>query len=244
MKSPFSTEYIKSKKKFENRSLSLVTCYDFPSACIVEKSDIDAILVGDSLSEVLYGFSNTTYATMEMMLLHTQAVRKGTKKYIISDMPFKSYDNPLDALKNAQLFLKLGANCVKLEVPSKTVMETLHQEKIPFIGHVGLTPQTDQNYTKKGKTKQEADRILRQAKTINKYATAILCEAVPNELCTEIYNNTTIPLIGIATNGQSDGKIAVWHDILGFLNKDRKYIIKEANLYQTILDALNHYANR
>ena len=148
--------------------LSIITCYTLPFAKCIEQTSVDAVLVGDSLGEVLYGFPNTTYVSMEMMIQHTMAVRRGFSRHIIVDMPSATYDDPVTAIKNAQKLVEAGGNSVKLENPSSSVVEELVREGIVVLGHVGLTPQTVHDYYKVGKTFRGKIPNLEGCKAIGK----------------------------------------------------------------------------
>ena len=225
------------------RPISMVTCYDHPSAKIISESPIDIVLVGDSLGEVVYGLPNTTFVSMEMMLSHTAAVKRGLKdKHLLVDMPAKSYDTPLSALKNAKMLMKSGADSLKLEIPQRMVVETLVKENIPIMGHVGLTPQTNQNYKQQGKTKESADKIFRQALELEKWGCfSILLEAIPKNLAHNITLSLKVPSIGIAAGQFTDGQVLVWHDLLGLFKENKTYVKKELWLFEDIMRALKNY---
>ena len=230
----------------KQRPISMVTCYDYPSALILEESDIDMVLLGDSVGEVIYGFPNTTQVTMGLMINHCKAVKKGLKnKHLLVDMPFRSYHDPAKALSNAKRLMEAGANSLKLEIPAKAVVEALITNDIPVMGHIGLTPQTNQNYQKQGKTLEEAKRIYSEGLALEQWGVyALLLEAVTQELAEQITKQVRIPTIGIASGAATDGQVLVWHDLLRLFNETRGYVKPELNLFENILQALNRYHRR
>lgn len=238
-----SSEIQSSKGKYR---LSSITCYDFPMACAMDKSSlVDFILVGDSLGEVLYGFSSTREVTIEMMKFHTYAVAKGApNKHIVADLPHNTYNNPEDALKNSKILLDVGADSVKLENPCDEVLSILVNNKINVFGHVGLTPQTILDYKKQGTTEDSAQKILADSKRLAKGGCyAIVLEAIPSHLASKITAEISIPTIGIAAGKDCDGQIIVHYDILGLTAVQKKYFQVYENLSQKITEAVEKYAS-
>lgn len=237
-----SASEIKSSKG--RGKLAFITCYDFPMANAIGNSSVDVVLVGDSLGEVLYNFSSTKEVTVEMMKCHTQAVCSGAKqKHIVADLPYNSYNSPQDAVKNSKILIQSGADSVKLENPASEVLSVLIKENIEVCGHVGLTPQTIQNYKKQGTTKESAEQILIDAKRLSEGGCyAIVLEAIPENLAMKITNEISIPTIGIAAGKHCDGQIIVHYDILGLTGVQKKYFQLYANLSQQISEAVEKYA--
>ena len=242
--------FLKSKSKQLNIDfnydlpLTMITCYDYPTAKILKDSEIDLILVGDSLGEVVWGFQNTTFVNIDLMCFHIAAVKRGLGdcKHIVGDMPFASYNYPIDALNNARKLINAGADSVKLEIPSKEVMLKLKTENIPFFGHVGLTPQTIQNYKKQGTSKKSAQKIIKQSLEIDQLgALGIILEAIPSTLASEITSLLACPTIGIAAGQKCNGQVLVLHDLVGYEKTERKYLKKKADCYNEILSAVNDY---
>lgn len=232
---------LKSLKK--KRPISMVTCYDYPSALAVNRSEVDVVLVGDSLGEVVYGLPNTTHVTMDMMVGHVRAVKRGLKdKHLLVDMPIHSYDNPNQALKNAKILAESGADSLKLEIPSQVVTEAMVDKGFSIMGHVGLTPQTNQVYKKQGRDPIHAQRIFDQAVSLEKWGCfAILLEAVTSELASRITQAVRVPTIGIASGSETDGQVRVWMDLLDLLGESRPYVRSELHLFDEIIRALNRY---
>ena len=237
-----SASEIRSSKGGEK--LAFITCYDFPMANAIGNSSVDVILVGDSLGEVLYNFSSTREVTVEMMKYHTQAVCNGAKqKHIVTDLPYNSYISPQDAVKNSKILIQSGADSVKLENPTSEVLSALIKENIEVCGHVGLTPQTIQDYKKQGTTKESAEQILTDAKRLSVGGCyAIVLEAIPESLAMKITDEIPIPTIGIAAGKHCDGQIIVHYDILGLTGVQKKYFQLYANLSQQISEAVEKYA--
>lgn len=231
----------------------MITAYDAPFANIVHQAGVDAILVGDSVANNVLGYSDTLPATMEDMIRHTQAVRRGAPdSFIIADMPFLSYQCSVDeAVKNAGRFLKeAGANAVKFEGGSfyAQLVERLVKAGIPVMGHLGLTPQSVNvfgGYRVQGKDEKTAEYLLKEAKSLEKAGVfSIVLEMVVEETAKMITESLSIPTIGIGSGRYCDGQVLVLHDLLGlnpaFLPKFAK---RYANLYQESLEAVQKYAS-
>ncbi len=230
----------------------LITTYDAPFARIVSEAGVDAILVGDSLANNVLGYSDTLPATMEDMIRHTQAVRRGAPDaFIIADMPFLSYQCSQDeAVRNAGRFLKeAGANAVKLEGGSvfAPLVKRLVDSGIPVMGHLGLTPQSVNvfgGYRVQGKDEKSAERLLEDAKALEQAGVfAIVLEMVVEEVARRITESVNVPTIGIGSGRYCDGQVLVLHDLLGlnptFLPKFAK---RYANLYEICVRAVAQYA--
>jgi len=233
------------------QSIVLITAYDAPFARIVHEAGVDAILVGDSLANNVLGFSDTLPATMDDMIRHTQAVRRGAPDaFIIGDMPFLSYQCSQDeAIRNAGRFLKEGgANAVKLEGGSSfaPLIRRMVESGIPVMGHLGLTPQSVNvfgGYRVQGKDEKVAKKLLEDAKALEEAGVfAIVLEMVIEEVAKEITESVKVPTIGIGSGRYCDGQVLVLHDVLGlnpaFLPKFAK---RYANLYETSLKAISQY---
>ena len=199
-----------------------LTAYDYPTARILDESGIDIILVGDSLGMMVFGHTDTTKVTMEMMINHTIACSNGVKRsLLITDMPYKSYDTSDSALSNAKLLLKAGAHGVKLEGGSNVIpqIKTLIQNKIPVLGHLGFLPQSikeEKYYKKKGKTESEKIEIKRDSKLLQEVGvSAIILESVERDLAKNITESLEIPTIGIGSGDFCNGEIRVINDIIG-----------------------------
>ena len=236
----------KTKQKF-----ATITAYDFNSAKLIDDSGIPLILVGDSASMVVYGYSTTIPVTMEEMLMVLKAVVRGTKKtLVVADMPFLSYQSSVsEAIKNAGKLIKEGgAGAVKLEGGEHMAehIKNLVNIGIPVMGHVGLTPQSYHQlsgYSIQGKTPETAKKIIDDARAVQEAgAFSVVLECVPSALAEEITNNLSIPTIGIGSGKSCDGQIQVFHDVLGLSNNSPpKHAMQYKRLNQEIAAALQQY---
>ncbi len=230
--------------------ITMVTAYDCPTAKLIEESGIDAILVGDSVGNVILGYDSPVQVTMDDMLHHLKAVLRGINEIpVVADMPFLSYQiSTEEALKNAGSLMRAGAGAVKLE-GGGDIANTIHklvESGIPVMGHLGLTPQSIAQlggYRVQGKDKEEAEKIIEDAKILEEAGVfAIVMECVPVELAKKITNSVSIPIIGIGAGADCDGQILVINDLLG-LNKNfkPKFVKKYTNLSDEIINTLKTY---
>ena len=209
------------------RKISMITCYDSWTARIVNSSNIDLILVGDSLAMVMHGFESTLPANVNMMELHTQATRRGAPdKFIVSDMPFLSYRKGLaQTVEAAGTLMCAGANAVKLEGVrgNEEIIEHLVQSGIPVMGHLGLTPQSVNNFggnKVQGKKDEQAEKILEDALKLEQLGCfSLVLECIPASLAEKITQNLQIPTIGIGAGKNTDGQVLVMQDMLGMNNE-------------------------
>ncbi len=229
--------------------IAVITAYDYFSAKVCERCGIDMILVGDSLGNVILGYSSTLNVEMEDMLSHIEAVRRGApNSFIIGDMPFMSYQSSDDdGMRNAGNLMKAGANCVKLEGGVRVVplIKRLVDAGIPVMSHIGLTPQSVNQiggYKVQGKGK-DAKRMIDEAKVLEQAgAFSIVLELTVEETAKMITNSISIPTIGIGAGRYCDGQVLVWHDLLGINDgKISKFVKKYANLDGEIEKALKNY---
>ncbi|MCA9947024.1 MAG: 3-methyl-2-oxobutanoate hydroxymethyltransferase [Ardenticatenaceae bacterium] len=224
------------KRKQTNVPITMLTAYDFAAAVLVDKADIDIILVGDSLGMVMLGYSGTTQVTMEEMLHHCKAVAKGTTAaLLVGDMPFLSYQaDKAEAVRNAGRFLKEAAmECVKVEGGREiaSTIKAIVQAGIPVMGHIGLTPQTVSQlggFRIQGKTAASAQALLEDALALQEAGCfAIVLEAVPAPVATKISQRLTIPTIGIGAGVGCDGQVLVYHDMLGLYDRLQPRFVKQ-----------------
>jgi len=239
------------KMKTQGEKITMLTAYDFGMAAILDESDIDIILVGDSLGMVVLGYDSTLPVTMEDMLHHTQAVARGAHKaMIVADMPFLSYQvSPAAALTNAGRFLKeADAQAVKLE-GGREHAEIVHKMTyagIPVMAHLGLTPQSVHQlggYKVQGKKEDAAERMIQDALILEEAgAFSLVLECVPEKLATEITNALSIPTIGIGAGVSCDGQVLVVNDMLGMYDRmTPKFVKKYVNLNLEIKNAVKRY---
>ncbi len=235
---------LKGKKK-----IVMITAYDFPTAFLAEKGEVDIILVGDSLGNVVLGYKNTIPVTLEEMLHHTKAVRKGVERaLLITDMPFLSFHiSTSETIKNAGIFIKEGgAEAVKLEGGFKRLdtIKALVDAEIPVMGHLGLTPQS---FHKLGgyKLKKEIDEdlFIEEAKKLEEAGIfSLILECVPLKIAKKVTEALNIPTIGIGSGPFCDGQVLVFHDLVGFLPKKKyKFVREYANIGETIIEAIKKY---
>jgi len=211
-------------RKAAGEKLTMVTAYDFPFARLVDEADIDLILVGDSLGNVVLGYPDTLPVTMDEMLHHTRAVSRGVRRgLVIGDMPFMSYNvTTPEAIRNAGRFVKeAGADLVKLE-GGEAVADTVAaivRAGMPVCGHLGLTPQTATQlggYRVQGRTAATARTILADALRLEEAGSSmIVLECVPDRVAARISASLRIPTIGIGAGPGCDGQVLVLHDLLG-----------------------------
>lgn len=239
-----------ASRKAQGQKISMITCYDHWSARIVNQSDIDTILVGDSLAMVVHGYDSTVHATVPMMATHIAAVRRGAPdKFVIGDMPFLSVRKGLEpAMVAVGELMQAGANCVKIEGArgQLDIMAHIVESGVPVMGHLGLTPQSVEafgGHKVQGKSEADAQQILADAKAIQDTgAFALVLECVPQALAARITAALDIPTIGIGAGASTDGQVLVMQDMLGmdsaFKPKFmRHYLQGEA----TLLGAFNEY---
>ncbi len=236
--------------KASGAKLSLVTCYDFLFASLLQKSDIDAILVGDSAAMVMHGHPSTLFADLRLMEMHTAAVSRGAPdKFLIADMPFLAHRKGVNhALDAAQALMRAGAHAVKLEGLDghEDVVARLVESGIPVMGHLGLQPQsihTSGGFRVQGREEAEARKIARQARQLEELgAFAMVLECVPSALAREITGSLRIPTIGIGAGAECDGQILVLHDLLGLNPEFRpRFVRRFLNGAENVLDALHRY---
>lgn len=224
-------ELIRAKKS--GKKWALLTAYDAPTAETLEKNGIDWVLVGDSLGMVVLGYPTTTVVTMDEMLHHTRAVRRGApNSFIIGDMPLLAVNHGTQgALKAAREFCKAGANAVKVEwrEDAPGIARALVRARIPVMGHVGLTPQTAgaKGFKMRGADAREAVRILARALSFEKEgAFAVLLECVPAPVARAATRRLKVPTIGIGAGAGCDGQILVFHDLVGWFSRFRPRFVK------------------
>ena len=237
---------IKDLVKKKNKSkIVCLTAYSKKIASILD-THCDIVLVGDSLGSVLYSYKSTKEVTLEIMINHSKSVRLGVKKSImIVDMPYNTYRNPREALKNAKLVIKkTKCDGVKLEGGKKIIpiVKILTKNKIPVMGHVGILPQTDKKFSFKGKKQKEVNKILNDTKLLeNAGVFSIVLECVETKLSKQITKNINIPTIGIGSSLYCDGQILVTDDMLGISGFYPKFVKKYVNLNRIIEKAVKKY---
>lgn len=238
--------------KERNERLVCLTAYDYTMARIVDEAGIDIVLVGDSIGNTLMGYGNTVPVTLDEIVMHTRAVRRGVQRaLLVADMPYGSFHTGEDdAVRNALRLIKDGAaEAVKLEGGKKRapLIKRLVDEEIPVMGHIGLTPQSVNmlgGYRVQGKTAETARALLDDAKALEDAgAFAIVLEVVPREIARLITESVKIPTIGIGAGLHCDIQVLVIHDLLGLsFGKLARFVRQYADLKQTMTDAISRYA--
>lgn len=237
------------EKKQKGEKIVALTAYDYPTAKILDSLGIDIILVGDSVGNVVLGYESTLPVTMEEMLHHTMAVKRGVKNaLLVGDMPFLSYQPSIEeGIRNAGLFIKAGAEAVKIEGGRQFIplIERLTQLGIPVMGHIGLTPQWIHSfggYRIQGRTAKDALALLEDAILLEKAGIfSLVLEGVPMQLAKLITENLSIPTIGIGAGPYCDGQILVFHDLFGlgdFIPKHAKVMV---DLKEVISQGVRRY---
>lgn len=241
------------KMKIDGEKITMLTCYDYPTARIMDSCGIDVILVGDSAGVVISGYENTLPVTMEEMLYHTRAVvRANPKALVVADMPFMSYQISIpEARLNAGRMIKEGgAAAVKIEGGTNiaATIKAIVDIDIPVVGHVGLTPQSIHRmggYRVQGKKLDQADRLFADAVAVEEAgAFAVVLEGIPKALAKRITESISIPTIGIGAGSDCDGQVLVIHDILGLCEKySPKFVKRYADARVLISEAVTAYIN-
>lgn len=238
------------KKKKNREPISMVTCYDFWTASIINSTEIDCLLVGDSLAMVMHGHSSTIPADTELMALHTRAVKKGAPdKFIITDMPFLTHRKGLlEAMKAVERLIKAGANAVKIEgiEGHEDIIKHIIESGIPVMGHIGLTPQSFNQiggFKVQNKTEDSIKHLIDQGKRLEKAGCfAIVAECIPSHVGKKLSENINIPIIGIGAGNGTDGQVLVLQDLLGVSSGyTPKFVRKFIDGTKLITEALASY---
>ena len=246
-----SRKTVKDIAKAKNSTpLVMLTAYDAPMAEVMDPH-VDMILVGDSLGMVVHGLPSTVGVTMEMMILHGQAVMRGSEQaFVVVDMPFGSYETSEDQafLNAARIMKETGCQAVKIESGAYAARQIAHlvERGIPVMGHIGLRPQAvnvDGGFRAKGRTDSERDIVLEEARaTAEAGAFAIVVEGVAEDLAAEITKEVSCPTIGIGASASCDGQVLVAQDMLGLFDWAPKFVRHYADLRTDMDKAFAQYA--
>ncbi len=238
-------------KKFRREPITCLTAYDYASGRLVDEAGIDTILVGDSLAQVMLGYDSTLPVTLDEMLHHTRAVRRGVKHaLLIADMPFGAYHvSAEEAVRNAARYVKeAGAEAVKIEGGEKRagMIHRVIEAEVPVFGHIGLTPQSVNvmgGYRVQGKTLGAVEQLMRDAVALDEAGVAgIFLEGIPREVAAMITAEVDAPTIGIGAGPDCDGQVLVFHDILGLtFGPPAKFVRRYADVAAVIGDAIQQY---
>ena len=238
----------KVKKFLTKKNKTKVICltaYSKNIASILDKH-CDLVLVGDSLGSVLYEYKSTKEVTLDTMINHSKSVRLGVKKSLmVVDMPYNTYRNSKEALKNARLVMK-KTNCdaVKLEGGKKiiSIVKSLVKNNIPVMGHLGILPQTEKKFTYKGKKLIERNRILKDAKLLEDAGIfSVVLECIEIKLAKKITEQLNIITVGIGSSANCDGQVLVMDDLIGLSQSKFRFVKKYANISKIINSAVKKY---
>lgn len=239
------------KKKQNREPITWLTAYDCPTAQLEEKAGIDIILVGDSIGMTIFGYDSTLPVTMDLLIPHTQAVRKGAPNvFLIGDMPYMTYQiSPQEAIRNAGRFMaECACDAVKLEGGRNMAdtIKALVNATIPVVGHLGLTPQSIAmlgGFKSQGRSAEAAMRIIEDAKILEEAGVCmILLEALPPEVAKVVTENAEVPIIGIGAGPHVDGQCLIVHDMLGMFQAfTPKFVKKYADIGEQIVKALETF---
>ncbi|SFC18129.1 ketopantoate hydroxymethyltransferase [Bacillus sp. 491mf] len=245
------TDFLKMKE--QNEPIAMVTAYDYPSAKFAEEAEVDMILVGDSLGMVVLGYDSTIPVTVDDMIHHTKAVRRGAKNtFVVTDMPFMSYHVSLpETMNNARRIIQeSGAHAVKVEGADEVVsiIRFLTNAGIPVVAHLGLTPQSVGvlgGYKVQGKDAESAKKLLEDAKRCEEAgAIALVLECVPMQLAELVTKQLMIPTIGIGAGNQTDGQVLVYHDLITYgVNRVPKFVKQYTSVQEEIVRGIGQYVH-
>ncbi|HFK7624776.1 3-methyl-2-oxobutanoate hydroxymethyltransferase [Listeria monocytogenes] len=237
--------------KENGEKITMITAYDYPSAKNVEQTEADMILVGDSLGMVVLGYDSTVPVTMDDMIHHTKAVKRGAPDtFVVTDMPFMTYHGSVDeTIQNARKIIQeSGAHAVKLEGAGEVVnkIARLTEAGAPVVAHLGLTPQSvglTGSYKVRAKSAQEAQELMDNALAVEAAgAIALVLEAIPRQLAEKVSKALSIPTIGIGAGVETDGQVLVYHDIIGYgISRRAKFVKAYADIDERIEPALASY---
>jgi 3-methyl-2-oxobutanoate hydroxymethyltransferase len=239
------------KKKERGEKIVVITCYDFPSALLLDRAGADIVFVGDSLGDNVLGYGNTIPVTLDEMIHHTKAVRRGVARaLLLADMPFLTYQVSVEeALRNAGRFMQEGgAEAVKVEGGESIAptVEKLVSVGIPVMGHLGLTPQSVHQlggYRIQGRSREDADRLVEDARAlVDAGVFGIVLEMIPADLAKRVSEAIPIPTIGIGAGPYCDGQVQVFHDLFGLYPDRRfKHNRRYAEVGESILDGAREF---
>jgi 3-methyl-2-oxobutanoate hydroxymethyltransferase len=239
------------KMKSDGIPIAMMTAYDFPSAKLLEQSGIDILLVGDSLGNVVLGYDSTIPVTLDDIVLHTKAVKRGARDtFVVADMPFMTYHStPSETLANAKrLVQEAGADAVKLEGAGIVLdmIKALTSAGAPVVAHLGLTPQSVGvlgGYKVQGKDVDEANKLIEDAEKVEAAGVFMLVlECVPHQLAGHISKKVNIPVIGIGAGADVDGQVLVYHDVMGYgVDRVPKFVKQYAQISSAISEGAAQY---
>ncbi|AJA69431.1 3-methyl-2-oxobutanoate hydroxymethyltransferase [Myroides odoratimimus] len=237
--------------KANGEKISMLTCYDYSMAKVLEAGGVDVMLVGDSASNVMAGHETTLPITLDQMIYHAQSVVRGADRaLIVVDLPFGSYQSdPKEALRSAIRIMKeSGAHAVKMEGGEeiKDGIKRILDAGIPVMGHLGLTPQSIYKfgtYTVRAKEEEEANQLIKDAKMLEEIGCfALVLEKIPAALAKKVAESISIPVIGIGAGNGVDGQVLVVHDMIGLTHEfSPKFLRRYMNIFEDMKNAVSQY---
>ena len=241
------TDFYSYKKP--GRKISMITAYDTTLAALAAESDVDCVLVGDSLAMVMHGHASTIAATVDLMALHTEAVARAVKgKLVIADLPFLSARKGLrPAMEAVEKLARAGAQAVKIEglEGHEEIISHIIKSDMPVMGHLGLTPQSINKfggYKAQGRDQASAERLVSQAQELERLGCfALVLECVPERLAERISGLLRIPVIGIGAGPCTDGQVLVMQDMLGLYGEPPSFVKKYLDGRRLVVEALNKF---
>ncbi|WP_010253405.1 3-methyl-2-oxobutanoate hydroxymethyltransferase [Myroides injenensis] len=239
--------------KANGEKISMLTCYDYSMAKVLEAGGVDVMLVGDSASNVMAGHETTLPITLDQMIYHAQSVVRGADRaLVVVDLPFGSYQSdPKEALRSAIRIMKeSGAHAVKMEggIEIKEGIKRILDAGIPVMGHLGLTPQSIYKfgtYTVRAKEEEEANQLIQDAKMLEEIGCfAVVLEKIPATLAKKVAESISIPVIGIGAGNGVDGQVLVIHDMIGLTHEfSPKFLRRYMNIYEDMKNAVAQYVD-
>jgi 3-methyl-2-oxobutanoate hydroxymethyltransferase len=250
-RAPVTVPHVRAAKRRDGHApLVMVTAYDAPGARVADAAEVDMILVGDSVANVVLGYEDTLQVTIADMAHHVAAVaRAKPRPLIVGDLPWMSYHvDAADTVRNGAALIRAGAQCVKLEggAVRAPMVEALVAAEIPVMGHIGLTPQSVHalgGFKVQGKDDEAAQSLVAAARILESAGCfAIVVEAVPEKVGTAVTEAIEVPTIGIGAGPDCDGQVLVMHDLLGMSGRTPKFVRRYAELEKAAIEAVATYA--
>lgn len=242
-----NVDFFRNCKK-NGEKFSVLTAYDYPTAKLVEEAGIDMIILGDSVGTNVLGYANETEVTLDDMLHHSKAVRRGTQDtFLVVDLPYGTYRSTDAAVLNAKKLIDAGADAIKFEGINIDVLRAIKKELIPVVCHIGLNPQHEQDKMRsgkisKGKTLSEATELIAGAMRLSEEgADLLVVEKVPLLVSKLITENISIPTIGIGSGSYCDGQVLIIYDLLNISEKRYKHVPKYIDVKKEIIDTMKIY---
>ncbi|UQZ85467.1 3-methyl-2-oxobutanoate hydroxymethyltransferase [Paenibacillus konkukensis] len=237
-------EYLHQKKR-DGRKITMLTCYDYPTAQLQDEAGIDVIFAGDSVGTNQLGYKRETSVTLDDIIHHLKAVRRGVEHaYLLADMPYRTYENADTALATAQMLLRNGADGVKLEGLHEEIVAHLYNQGIEVWGHLGFNPQYHEKAAVQGKTYDSARVLAESVRSLQAAgACMVVLELIPEELGKIITEQVTIPTIGIGAGRFTDGQVLIVHDMLGITPRELRHSKNYGHVGEIMLKSFQEYAS-